>query len=222
MSARILIIEDEPSIADNIIYALQSEGLQAQHCATAAEGLLQFQRQGADLVVLDIGLPDASGFDVCRSLRQSSAVPIIFLSARDGEIDKVLGLELGADDYVVKPFSPRELVARVRARLRKLTPTSNPAGLVLDEHQQSAQLNGKGLNLTRYEFRLLALLHSSPGRIYNRDQLLEKVWNDSGNSFDRTVDTHIKTLRQKLRAVDPQTQMIRTHRGVGYSYQLQP
>ncbi|MGJ8670921.1 MAG: two-component system response regulator CreB [Oceanococcus sp.] len=218
--SRILIIEDESSIADNIVYALTSEGFAAHWCATAGEGLAAAQEDEYDLVVLDIGLPDGNGFDVCRDLRKTSQRPIIFLSARDSELDKVLGLELGADDYMVKPFSPRELVARVRARLRTASSATQHAQLQLDESANTAQLNGQPLSLTRYEFLLLAFLKRRPGQVFTRDQLLQGVWSDPGSAFDRTVDTHIKTLRQKLRAADASNAMIRTHRGVGYSLQL--
>ena len=215
----ILVIEDEPSIADNIVYALESEGFSAHWCATAGDGLSAAQQQDFALVILDIGLPDGNGFDVCRSLRAKSARPIIFLSARDSELDKVLGLELGADDYVVKPFSPRELVARVRARLRNQTQVAQQSQLSLDESALVARINGQSLNLTRYEFLLLAKLQSRPGQVFSREQLLQAVWSDPESALDRTVDTHIKTLRQKLRGVDTSNTMIRTHRGIGYSFQ---
>lgn len=224
MSAqRILIVEDEPSIADNIVFALKTEGFAPHWCRTGAEALSACQTDPPALVLLDVGLPDISGFDLCRQLRQHSAVPIIFLTARDSEIDKVVGLEIGGDDYVVKPFSPRELTARVRARLRNFTPATSPAALrlVLDEQRHSARLDEVELNLTRYEFRLLAVLHGAPGRVYSRDQLLEMIWTDPSAAFDRTVDTHIKTLRQKLKAAGERVNPIRTHRGLGYSYDPQ-
>ncbi len=222
MSAqRILIVEDEPSIADNIVFALRTEGFAPHWCRTGAEAQAHWQQRMPDLVLLDVGLPDTSGFELCKLLRQQSQVPIIFLTARDSEIDKVVGLEIGGDDYVVKPFSPRELAARVRARLRNHSATlesASPAGLVLDESSHSARIGACALNLTRYEFRLLAVLHAAPGRVYSRDQLLEQVWSDPSGAFDRTVDTHIKTLRQKLRAAGEQVNPIRTHRGLGYSF----
>ena len=229
---RILIVEDEPSIADNIVYALNSEGFEAQWCATAAAGLAAFAQTAPALLILDIGLPDGSGFEVCKAIRQHSSVPIIFLSARDSEMDKVVGLEIGADDYVVKPFSPRELTARVRARLRSgvagaaisAAEMASPLGgsgspiLELDREGFSAKLNGLALNLTRYEFCLLAMLQAAPGRVFSREQLLQQIWSDPGAAFDRTVDTHIKTLRQKLKIVDGADLLIRTHRGLGYSF----
>lgn len=221
MSAqRILIVEDEPSIADNIVFALKTEGFAPHWCRTGSEAKAAWDAQQPDLVVLDVGLPDTSGFDLCKYWRQHSDVPIIFLTARDSEIDKVVGLEIGGDDYVVKPFSPRELTARVRARLRNRqpTPSSSASALVLDEPRQCASLGGAELNLTRYEFRLLSVLHGAPGRVFSRDQLLDLVWSDPTAAFDRTVDTHVKTLRQKLRVAGERVNPIRTHRGVGYSF----
>ena len=217
---RILIVEDEPAIADNIVYALKTEGFAPHWCRTGEQALADFVREPPALVILDIGLPDISGFDLCRKLRALAPTPIIFLSARDSEIDKVLGLELGGDDYMVKPFSPRELSARVRARLRRLSPLSPEAGgLEHRESEQSILLDGQALDLTRYEYRLLAILLAQPRRVYSRDQLLEQAWSDPAASFDRTVDTHIKTLRQKIRQHRPQANPIRTHRGIGYSYE---
>ena len=222
MSAqRILIVEDEPSIADNIVFALKTEGFAPHWCRTGAEAQAHWRERMPDLVLLDVGLPDTSGFELCKQLRQHSQIPIIFLTARDSEIDKVVGLEIGGDDYVVKPFSPRELAARVRARLRNHSAPPEPEATValeLDESSQSARICDCALNLTRYEFRLLAVLHKAPGRVFSRDQLLERVWSDPSGAFDRTVDTHIKTLRQKLRLAGEQVNPIRTHRGLGYSF----
>ncbi len=217
MSGRaILVVEDEPAIADNIVYALKTEGFSPQWCRTGAEALEAFRAQPPALVILDVGLPDTSGFEVCRGIRAQAATPIIFLTARDSEIDKVVGLEIGGDDYVTKPFSPRELTARVRARLRRHEP-GGESGFVLDEAAREVRLDGRLLDLTRYEYRLLAILLAQPRRVFSREQLLEQAWSDPGAAFDRTVDTHIKTLRQKIRAVAPQRSPIRTHRGEGYS-----
>ncbi len=215
----VLVVEDESAIADTIVYALKSEGFAAHWSRTGGEALLVLLEQAPALIIMDIGLPDISGFELCKAVRRSSQVPIIFLTARDNEIDKVVGLEIGADDYVVKPFSPRELTARVRARLRNhglVEPIG--AGLQLDEARQQARLNGRVLSLTRYEFHLLAVLAAAPGRVFSREQLLDLVWDDAAGAFDRTVDTHIKTLRQKLRDAEPRTQYIITHRGVGYAF----
>jgi two-component system catabolic regulation response regulator CreB len=221
--ARILLVEDEIAIADAVLYALRGEGYAAEHRLLGSEGLRLLREGGYDLAILDIGLPDMTGFEVCRELRATSAIPVIFLTARSGELDKVLGLELGADDYVVKPFSPRELVARVRARLRRAAPAASPSGwtqagrFAHDAGGQRIRFAGNDLDLTRYEYRLLARLLARPGAILSRERLMSEVWDDAPDTVDRTVDTHVKTLRAKLRAVDPGTDPIRTHRGLGYS-----
>lgn len=226
MSApRILIVEDEASIADNIVYALRTEGFAPQWLRTGHEALAQVEADPPALVVLDIGLPDMSGFDVCRGIRARAALPVIFLTARDSEIDKVVGLELGGDDYMVKPFSPRELAARVRARLRHhevpAAASGRPGGgaFELDEAAQCVCLDGEPLALTRYEYNLLAILLKQPRRVFSREQLLEQAWSDPSAVFDRTVDTHIKTLRQKIRERAPGLNPIRTRRGAGYSWE---
>ncbi|VWC93939.1 two-component system response regulator CreB [Burkholderia contaminans] len=233
----ILIVEDEVAIADTIIYALGTDGMQTVHCMLGQAALDHLRDTRVDLVVLDVGLPDLSGFEVCRRLRTFSDVPVIFLTARHDEIDRIVGLEIGADDYVVKPFSPRELAARVRVILRRfyrtavpesiptpVVPVPAPAettapGFTLDFDGARISWLGHALDLTRYEFGLLALLVRHPGRIYSREQLMDLVWHEAFDSADRTVDTHIKTLRAKLRAIDPERDPIRTHRGMGYSLQ---
>lgn len=223
----ILIVEDEPSIAENIEYSLETEGFTPIICPTGAEGLAAFQRESPDLIVLDVGLPDMTGFNLCREIRKSSQVPIIFLTAREGEIDRVVGLELGADDYMVKPFSPRELAARVRAVLRRFSNSTEPAAagastsrsaaFAVDEMRMQIRFRGQPLTLTRYEFGLIKLFASQPGRVFTRDQLMDHVWEEPEASLDRTVDAHIKTLRSKLREIDASVDPITTHRGVGYS-----
>lgn len=233
----ILVVEDEPSIADTLLYALRTEGFVAEWCTTGRAGLAALAAKSFALVVLDVGLPDGSGFDVCKQIRTRSALPVLFLTARNSELDRVLGLELGGDDYLVKPFSPRELTARVKAILRRTNggpkngestppptpapPPSEPATtgpeFVIDDEQCSIRYRGCLLELTRYEFRLLKTLAAKPGRVFSRDQLMEAAWEDPGASLDRTVDAHIKTLRAKLRAVASDTDPIQTHRGLGYS-----
>ncbi|KVZ76244.1 two-component system response regulator CreB [Burkholderia ubonensis] len=227
----ILVVEDELAIADTIVYALGTDGMQTAHCTLGHAALERLREARFDLVVLDVGLPDINGFEVCRTLRTFTDVPVIFLTARHDEIDRIVGLEIGADDYVVKPFSPRELAARVRVILRRLNrPAAQPRvqgpgtpdvaqGFELDADGARLAWLGQTLNLTRYEFGLLALLVRHPGRIYSRDQLMDLVWRDALDTTDRTVDTHIKTLRAKLRAIDPARDPIRTHRGMGYSLQ---
>ena len=220
MKPRIALVEDEPSIAESIVYALEQEGYAVEWHSAGQAALDAVEQAAPALMILDVGLPDISGFDVCRQLRAKHGFPVIFLTARDSEIDRVVGLEIGGDDYVAKPFSPRELVARVRARLRTHQPVASASGeLQIDLDQQCARWDGQVLPLTRYELRLLAALHAQPGRVFSRDQLLNAAWDDPTGVFDRTVDTHIKTLRQKLRDVDRKLDVIKTHRGVGYAYQ---
>jgi two-component system catabolic regulation response regulator CreB len=219
---KVLVAEDETAIVDAIAYALASEGFEVEHCALGGQVAPRVRAGGVDVVVLDVGLPDASGFDVCRELRTFSDVPVLFLTARNAEIDRVLGLELGADDYVVKPFSPRELVARVRARLRRVRADAQPGWrrigpFELDPEGHRVRYCDQPLDLTRYELGLLMALLQRPGAILTRAQLLDRAWDDDGDSSDRTIDTHVKTLRAKLRAVSPEADPIRTHRGIGYS-----
>lgn len=223
----ILIVEDENSIAETIIYALETEHFHTTHVTTGAEALEKHESHRIDLIVLDIGLPDTTGFEVCREIRSNSSTPILFLTARDSEIDRVLGLEFGADDYVTKPFSPRELVARIKAILRRSSPdsTKNPSAntnemLALDKSAMKISCYGKALDLTAYEYKLLATFISQPGRTFTREQLLEHAWEDPGSAMDRTIDAHIKSLRAKLNASSPHcSDIIQTRRGLGYCYQ---
>ncbi|MEC5398719.1 two-component system response regulator CreB [Uliginosibacterium sp. H1] len=229
-AARILIVEDEPAIAETLVYALRTEGFAPECVGTGHEALARLQDGGIAVVVLDVGLPDLSGFEVCRRIRAAQGwqdVQVMFLTARSEEIDRVLGFEIGADDYVAKPFSPREVVARIRVMLRRLASTvpasvASPASgaalaLQLDEAAARISHAGRALTLTRYEYLLLAHLLKHPGRVFSRDQLLDAVWGRGSDSSDRTVDTHIKTLRAKLRAAAPEADLIATHRGLGYS-----
>jgi two-component system catabolic regulation response regulator CreB len=218
---RILLVEDEPAIAETVLYALRTAGFSAQHCLTGREALREAQRVQYDLAVLDVGLPDIGGFALCRELRRGRDLPVIFLTAHDAEAERILGLEIGADDYVAKPFSPRELVARVRVVLRRgrapADPSAGTRGFEHDADGHRIRYHGRLLNLTRYEYCLLAALLQRPGAVLSRAQLMDRVWGDALDSGDRTIDTHIKTLRAKLRAVAPQAEPIRTHRGLGYS-----
>lgn len=236
MSApRILVVEDEPAIADTITYALSTDGFEPHWCANGAAAL-QAQATGAvALAILDIGLPDINGFELFKRLTaQQPALPVIFLTARTSEIDRVVGLELGADDYVAKPFSPRELVARVRTVLRRAQRASSPAaetgpasmgatasapahGFVIDDERKQIRFRGKPLDLSRIEYRLLKVLAERPGRVYSRDELMQRAWDDPAAAFDRTVDAHVKMLRAKLREIDAAADPIVTHRGLGYS-----
>lgn len=232
--AHVLVVEDEAAIAETVLYALRSEGYAASHCLLGGEALQRLQAGDIDVVVLDVGLPDLGGFEVCRRLRAqpgpAAQLPVIFLTARNDEVDRVLGLELGADDYMAKPFSPRELVARVRARLRRAAPVnagpSADAGwqehgaFAIDREGRRIRFRGQALDLTRYEYALLEALLQRPGAILSRAQLMDRGWDSSADSADRTVDTHVKTLRAKLRAAGASEDPIRTHRGLGYALEV--
>lgn len=219
------MVEDEPSIADNICFGLGKEGFASEWVTTGGEGLRKISENEYALVVLDVGLPDTTGFEVCKEMRRSSQVPIIFLTARNEEIDRILGLEIGGDDYVCKPFSVRELVARVRVILKRgKVESSAPESLErvfgpfqLDEERYQISLEGSLLNLTRYEFRMLKVFLHRMGRVLTREQLMYQVWEEPEASGERTVDAHVKSLRAKLREVSPEIEYIKTHRGVGYS-----
>lgn len=235
MTHRILLLEDEQAIADTLLFALRREGFEVQHWQLAREALAAFVAQPPDLAILDVGVPDGNGFDVCRAIRKTSELPIVFLTARSEEIDRILGLELGADDYVSKPFSPREVCARVKAILRRsaghatatataITPatatdTTVPV-LQLDEAVQRIRCGDRWLALTRYEYRLLATLLKRPQRIFSRSELMDLVWHDAPDTADRTVDAHIKLLRAKLREAGTRAELIQTHRHMGYSLHL--
>ncbi len=219
----ILIVEDESSIAENIRYALETEGFKTTWLPEGS-GVPELVRAGGiDLIVLDVGLPDINGMELCKKLRTWSSVPVIFLTARSDEIDRVVGLEIGGDDYMVKPFSPRELSARVKAVLRRYTTqdtvtASNSTGRFdVDEDRCRIAYSGSILDLPRYEFKILSLFVRSPGRVYSRQLLMDLVWDEPDMSSDRTVDAHIKNLRAKLRQVTPDIDPIKTHRGIGYS-----
>ncbi|MES2889750.1 MAG: two-component system response regulator CreB [Pseudomonadota bacterium] len=248
MKPRILIVEDEPGIADTLQYALRTEGFEPHWVSTGAEALSHVVAQVPALVILDVGLPDASGFEIFKRLREAAgpALPVLFLTARSDEIDRVVGLELGADDYIAKPFSPRELVARVRTVLRRVgangaqpstplsmagaavaagahaaaagaTAAASPSPLVVDDGRRQVRYYGQVLELSRYEYGLVKTLASRPGHVYTRDMLLSQVWGDDSESMDRTVDAHVKTVRAKMKAIAPALEPIRTHRGTGYA-----
>ena len=222
MPGTILIVEDELAIAESLAYALRTDGFTPLHATLGEEALDIMRAPGAAtpaLVVLDVGLPDTNGFEVCRRLRQFSNVPVIFLTARSDEIDRIVGLEIGADDYVTKPFSPRELVARIRVVLRRLAPPPPVRSERFEVRALEARIVycGQPLELTRYEYLLLKVLVEHPGHVLSRAQLMDRVWAGSPDTLDRTVDAHVKSLRAKLRAVDPGADPIQTHRGLGYS-----
>ena len=233
MKPKILIVEDEPAIAENIQYVFESEGLDSVLATTGAAVPALLAAHAIDLILLDIGLPDTTGLDVLREIRRTRATPIIFVTARNTEMDRVLGLEIGADDYVAKPFSPRELTARVKAVLRRAqqqgvsgpvvvppaAPAATPAtaGFTVDTGRRQLTFRGRALELSRTEYDILTTFIRRPGQVFSRDQLMELVWTEPESSLDRTVDVHIKNIRAKLRAVAPDADPIVTHRGSGYS-----
>jgi len=221
MSAHILVVEDEPAIAESVAYALRRDGFSVSLAGTLAEA--ESERDRADLVVLDLMLPDGSGFDFIGALRAARpGKPVIVLSSRDGEADRVAALETGADDYVTKPFSPREIVARVRAVLRRTSAQGLPAEppnlppILVDRATRRAEVGGSPLELTRVEFDLLACMLDGPGRVYTRAELIDRVWGDGFAITDRTIDSHVKALRRKLGEAGGDPRMLETVRGVGY------
>lgn len=209
------------AIADTVVYALETEGFAVTWTQLGTEALAHLQTDSNyALVILDVGLPDINGFDVCKQIRQFSQIPIIFLTARGEEVDRIVGLEIGADDYVSKPFSPRELAARVKAILKRTqvaAPVQTDAEFVIDTARVSILFHGKSLSLTRYEYLILKYMLAQPERVFNREQIMHAVWSEPETSLDRVVDTHIKTLRSKLRDIDHHSNPIKTHRGLGYS-----
>lgn len=239
MPARILIIEDEPAIADTLTYALTTEGFEPVWRATGREALAVLRQSAFDLILLDVGLPDINGFDLLREIHRQCALPVLFLSARSGEIDRVVGLELGADDYISKPFSPREVCARVRTVLRRVSrdgaappavpplamaipsQTGGGTAFAIDNARKLITFHGRPLELSRIEYRLLKVLAERPGRVYSRDELMGQAWDHPDVSLERTVDAHIKQLRAKLREIAPDKDPIQTHRGLGYSLKEQ-
>jgi two-component system response regulator RegX3 len=220
----ILLVEDETSITEPLAEALRSEGFETKVAGTVAEAL-ELARSGPDLVLLDVMLPDGSGLDVCRELRQSSRVPIIMLTARGEEADRVVGLELGADDYVVKPFSAREVVARIRAVLRRVSEPERPATdalevgeLRLDSSRREVTHRGEVLELSRKEFDLLQLLMSNAGSVVPRQRLIEEVWDTNWFGSTKTLDVHVSGIRRKLDDDAARPRYIHTVRGVGFRF----
>jgi len=222
---KILVVDDEPAVTDLLTYNLRKSGYEPLVAADGREALRLARHASPDLILLDLMLPELDGLDVCRELRKTSAVPIIMITARGEEIDRVVGLELGADDYVSKPFSVRELLARIKAVLRRAAQTTKEhpdtslqgkAGLLLDMESRQASVEGFPLELTRLEFDLLHLLLSNAGRVLTRERLLEQAWGYDYVGDTRAVDSAIKRLRAKLRAISPEADSIEAVRGVGY------
>jgi len=221
MNGTILIIEDEQSLAEVLRDYLLQAGFDVCMTDNGTQALNLIKDQSPDLVLLDLMLPGLNGLDLCKQIRSFSSVPIIIETARIEEIDRLLGLELGADDYICKPFSPREVVARVKAVLRRTGTAGSTAGLglELDSSRLLATLHGKDLELTAVEFRLLQFLHQHPGRIYSRQQLMDQIYPDERIVSDRTIDSHIKKLRRKIEGIDPASDIIHSVYGVGYKFE---
>jgi len=222
MTGKILIVEDEPKLAGLLSDYLRQAGFETSCLGNGAEAVPRVREWMPDLILLDLMLPGRDGLEVCKEVRTFSSVPIIMVTARIEEIDRLLGLELGADDYICKPFSPREVVARVKAVLRRTGggATIEAAGLVLDESRYRALLGGRDLELTAVEFKLLQFLAASPGRIYGRQQLMDRIYPDRRIVADRTIDSHIKKLRKKLAEAAPGQELIHAVYGVGYKFEV--
>jgi two-component system response regulator BaeR len=223
MKGAVLIIEDEPKLAGLLRDYLAQAGFEPQCLDNGNDAVPWVRQRLPDLILLDLMLPGRDGLEICKEIRSFSSVPIIIVTARVEEIDRLLGLELGADDYICKPFSPREVVARVKAVLRRAGggQTIEAPGLVLDETRYLATLHGRDLELTAVEFKLLQFLAANPGRIYGRQQLMDRIYADERVVADRTIDSHIKKLRKKLVAACPGTELIRSVYGVGYTFEEQ-
>ncbi|MFT4048144.1 MAG: response regulator [Solimonas sp.] len=220
----VLIVEDEPRLAAVLGDYLRAAGYRSTHVADGAAALPAVRAHAPDLLLLDLMLPNRDGLDICRELRATSEVPVIMITARVDELDRLLGLDVGADDYICKPFSPREVVARVRAVLRRHRRTADgvaAGGLAIDDAAWRASVDGRDLGLTQVEFRLLRTLAANPGRVYSRDQLMDRLYADHRVVTDRTVDSHVKNLRRKLADAGGED-WIKSIYGVGYRFETEP
>ncbi len=222
MGYRILVADDDPHIREIICFALEKAGMQPVAARDGAEALLRFDDRVPDLIVLDVGMPEMDGLEVCRRIRKTSEVPVLFLSARDEEIDRVIGLEIGGDDYVTKPFSPRELVARVNAILKRVQPQATPAAghlargdLRLDPAGHMVVLGATPIALTALEFAILQLLLVRPGQVFSRAQILDAVYGGTIHVADRTIDSHVRNIRAKFMSVGCDS-IVDTVHGVGF------
>ena len=221
---KVLVVEDDPRISDVLEYALKADGYEVVKAERGREAIELAKRSAAALIVLDVGLPDIDGFEVCRAVRKFSDAPVIFLTSRSDEIDRVVGLEIGGDDYVIKPFSPRELLARIKAIRRRHDRTTAAPGetqsepelrygpITIDPEKFRVRAGGREIVLTAQEFKLLELLVRHPGRVFTREQVLNRAWGEGGLVADRTIDVHVKSLRKKFGKFD----FIETVRGIGY------
>lgn len=225
---KVLVVDDETTIADVICLALRTQGIDTRHVMLAQAAHEALQQEAFDAVVLDVGLPDGNGFELVKRIRRDSDIPILLVTALNDEVDRIVGLEIGADDYISKPFSPRELAARVKAILRRMQPRASTAPSPAPEHgrfqhdeaRMTIHYRGHKLALTTFEYRLLATLLKQPGRVFSRQQLLDAA-GAAEASMERTVDTHIKSLRGKLKEIHPDQDPLQTHRGIGYSLDIQ-
>jgi two-component system catabolic regulation response regulator CreB len=218
----ILLVEDESEIADTLKYTLSDEGMTPVWVSTGKQARETLRENTTDLIILDVGLPDCNGFELLKEIRKTRDLPVLMLTARDDEVDKIVGLEIGADDYVTKPFSPREVVARVKAILKRTGAIrdSSKAGFEIDPKAMRITYFNQALELTRSEYLLLSIFLKRPGQTFSRRQLIENVWSSHHPSDDRVIDTHIKELRAKLKHVNPGDSPIVTHRGFGYSLEI--
>ncbi len=219
---KILVVEDEPSLAIVLCEYLAQAGFQTHIIDNGLEVIDWVKQENPDLLILDLMLPNRDGLDIYRELRTFSQVPVVMATARVDEIDRLLGLELGADDYICKPYSPREVVARIKNVLRRTVEAATPPknGLVIDEKQMKVAFNEQELTLTPAEFRLLSFFNQHPGQVFNRDQLMQKIYADNRLVTDRTIDSHIKNLRKKLQDANPDAEYIKSIYGVGYRFTL--
>lgn len=224
MPRHILVVDDDPHIREVVTFALEKAGMDADEASDGAEVMNKFDERRHQLIVLDISMPEMDGLDVCREIRKTSDVPILFLSSRDEEIDRIIGLEIGADDYLTKPFSPRELIARIKAILKRTQPktennhvneTFRAGGLLIEPAKHQASWNGEELSLTATEFSILSGMIRYPEMVYNRDQIMDMAYAHDIHVSDRTIDSHIRHIRQKFASVGCE-EVIKTVHGVGY------
>ena len=218
----ILVVEDEPNIAAPLIRVLKEQGFDAMRVATIFEAKDAMKNNNFSAIVLDVKLPDGNGFDFCKELRKTNDIPILFLTSLSDEVDKIVGLEIGADDYMTKPFSSREVSAKLKAILRRVkehTSDSRDSQFKIDDEKKRITYKGDKVSTSNLEYKILKLLIESPGRVFSRDEIMDNCWDDSVMSLNRTVDTHIKTIRKKIKDIDPEIdpkKILKTHTGTGF------
>ena len=218
----ILVVEDEPNIAAPLIRVLKEQGFDAMRVATIVEAKDDMKDNNFSAIVLDVKLPDGNGFDFCKELRKTNDIPILFLTSLSDEVDKIVGLEIGADDYMTKPFSSREVSAKLKAILRRVkepASDSRDSQFKIDDEKKRITYKGDKVSTSNLEYKILKLLIESPGRVFSRDEIMDNCWDDSVMSLNRTVDTHIKTIRKKIKDIDPEIdpkKILKTHTGTGF------